>query len=150
MEKQTENEIVRRMEIGAPVSNVWQALTDHEKFGEWFRVKIDGPFVVGQRSLGKITYPGYEGYPWEATVVAIEPEHYFAYRWPAGAEQGEQETEENWTLVEFRLEAKGNGCVLTLTETGFENIPPNRRSVAFRDNSGGWTIQMQNIKEYVE
>ena len=39
----------------------------------------DSPFIVGQRSLGKIPYPGYEGYTWKATVVAIEPEHYFEY-----------------------------------------------------------------------
>ncbi len=42
--------IEKRVEINAPVSRVWRALTDHVEFGEWFRVKLDGPFVPGQVS----------------------------------------------------------------------------------------------------
>jgi len=44
--------IEKRMEIAAPVARVWQALTDHREFGEWFRVKLDGPFVPGRASTG--------------------------------------------------------------------------------------------------
>jgi uncharacterized protein YndB with AHSA1/START domain len=35
--------IEKQIELKAPVSRVWRALTDHHEFGEWFRVKIDGP-----------------------------------------------------------------------------------------------------------
>ena len=35
------------------------------------------------------------------------------------------------TLVEFRLEATPTGTRLTLTESGFENIPAGRRLEAF-------------------
>jgi len=59
--------IEKRIERKAPVSRVWRALTDHREFGEWFRVKLDGPFVTGQVSRGQITYPGYEHVKWEAT-----------------------------------------------------------------------------------
>ena len=37
--------IEKRIELKASVSRVWRALTDHREFGEWFRVKLDGPFV---------------------------------------------------------------------------------------------------------
>src|SRR5713226_6695929 len=60
------NSIEKRIELKAPVSTVWRALTDHREFGEWFRVKLDGPFVPGQVSRGQITYPGYEHVKWEA------------------------------------------------------------------------------------
>ena len=43
------------MELKTPVSRVWRALTDHREFGEWFRVKLDGPFAPGQASRGHIT-----------------------------------------------------------------------------------------------
>jgi len=33
--------IEKRIELTAPVSRVWRALTDHREFGEWFRVKLD-------------------------------------------------------------------------------------------------------------
>ena len=34
-----ENIIEKQIELKAPVSRVWSALTDHKEFGEWFRVK---------------------------------------------------------------------------------------------------------------
>src|SRR5215467_4584856 len=49
--------IEKRVELKAPISRVWRAVTDHREFGEWFRVKLDGPFVPGQGSRGQITYP---------------------------------------------------------------------------------------------
>jgi hypothetical protein len=39
--------------------------------------------------------------------------------------------------------------LLTLVESGFDQIPPERRMSAFRGNSGGWEIQMQNIEKHV-
>ena len=53
------------------------------------------------------------------------------------------------TLVEFRLDDAVGGTLLTLVESGFDQIPPERRMSAFRGNSGGWEIQMQNIDKHV-
>ncbi len=44
------NRIEKTIELKAPVSRVWRALTDHREFGEWFNVKLDGPFVPGKVS----------------------------------------------------------------------------------------------------
>lgn len=66
------NSIEKRIELKAPVSRVWRALTDHREFGEWFRVQLDAPFEPGQVSRGHITYPGYEHVRWEATVQKME------------------------------------------------------------------------------
>ena len=52
--------IEKRIELKAPVARVWRALTDYREFGEWFRVKIEAPFVPGEASHGRLTYPGYE------------------------------------------------------------------------------------------
>jgi uncharacterized protein YndB with AHSA1/START domain len=75
------NSIEKKIEIKAPISRVWRVLTDHREFGEWFRVKLDGPFVPGQVSRGQITYPGYEHLKWEATVQKMEPERLFSFTW---------------------------------------------------------------------
>jgi len=40
--------IEKRIELKAPLDRVWRALTDSREFGEWFRVKLEGPFVPGQ------------------------------------------------------------------------------------------------------
>jgi uncharacterized protein YndB with AHSA1/START domain len=146
--------IEKRIELKAPVSQVWRALTDYREFGEWFRVKIDGPFVAGQVSRGQITYPGYEHVKWQAVVQKMEPERLFSFTWPHPKSFDKADTavdfsKEPTTLVEFRLEKTANGTLLVVTESGFDNLPADRRLEAFRRNEGGWAEQMKNIEAHV-
>ncbi len=145
-----QDRIEKSIELKAPVSRVWRALTDYREFGEWFRVKLDGPFVAGQVSHGHITYPGYEHVVWEAVVQALEPERLFSFTWhPYSVDPAIDYAKETPTLVEFRLEPTAGGTLLRLTESGFENVPAERRLEAFRRNEGGWTEQMKNIEAHV-
>lgn len=144
------NRIEKRIELNAPVSRVWRAITDYQEFGEWFRVTLDGPFVPGQVSRGHITYPGYEHLQWVAIVQVMEPERLFSFTWhPYAVDPKKDYSREVPTLVEFRLEKMATGTLLLLTESGFDKIPPDRRSDAFRMNDRGWTQQMKNIETYV-
>ena len=143
--------IEKRIELKAPVARVWRALTDYREFGEWFRVKLDGPFVPGQVSTGHITYPGYEHVKWEATVQKMESERLFSFTWhPYAVDPQMDYSKEPTTLVEFRLEQTSGGTLLVLTESGFDKIPLNRRREAFLKNDGGWTEQMKNIESHVK
>jgi uncharacterized protein YndB with AHSA1/START domain len=145
-----ETQIKKQIEIAAPVSRVWRALTDYRQFGEWFLVKMDGPFVAGKPIGGQITHPGYEHVRMEIVVKAIEPETLFSYTWhPYSVDPKVDYTKEASTLVEFRLQATAGGTLLTVTESGFENIPSERRAEAFLRNDGGWRQQMKNIEAYV-
>ena len=147
----TTDRIEKRIELKAPIPRVWRALTDYREFGEWFQVKLEGPFVRGQKSRGQITYPGYEHLKWEIVVQKMEPERLFSFTWhPYAIDPKIDYSEETPTLVEFRLEKRANGTLLTLTESGFEKIPSDRRREAFRMNDGGWTEQMKNIERHVE
>ncbi|PYX55712.1 MAG: vanillate O-demethylase oxidoreductase VanB [Acidobacteria bacterium] len=142
--------IEKRIELKAPVSRVWRALTDHRGFGQWFRVKLDGPFVPGQVSRGQVTYPGYEHLKWEAVVQKMEPERLFSFTWhPYAVDPKKDYSDETPTLVEFRLERIPSGTRLLVTESGFDKIPSDRRAEAFRMNDGGWTQQMKNIEKHV-
>jgi uncharacterized protein YndB with AHSA1/START domain len=145
-----ETQIERQVEIAAPVSRVWRALTDYRQFGEWFLVKMDGPFVAGKPIGGQITHPGYEHLRMEIVIKAIEPETLFSYTWhPYAVDPKVDYTKEASTLVEFRLQATAGGTLLTVTESGFEKIPSERRAEAFLRNDGGWKQQMKNIEAYV-
>src|SRR5690242_4651723 len=127
--------IEKRIELKAPVSRVWKAITDHEEFGQWFRVKLDGPFAAGQVSTGHITYPGYEHLKWNAVVQKMEPERLFSFTWhPYAVDESVDYSKEEPTLVEFRLEPVEGGTVLTVTESGFDKLPAHRRDQAFRSN----------------
>ncbi len=142
--------IEKQVELNAPLSRVWRALADPNEFGQWFRVKLDGPFVVGQVSRGFITYPGYEHVRWEATIEAIEPERLLRFRWPHPKSLDQQDyAGEPTTIVEFRLEPLSNGTRLLLTESGFDALPSDRRADAFRSNEGGWTEQMKNVANHI-
>lgn len=146
----TDDRIEKRIELKAPVSRVWRALTDYREFGQWFRVKLDGPFVPGQVSRGHITYPGYEHLKWEAVVQEMEPERLFSFTWhPYAVDPKIDYSKETPTLVEFRLEKRASGTLLVVTESGFEKIPADRRLEAFRMNDGGWAEQMKNIERHV-
>ena len=143
--------IEKTVELRAPVLRVWRALTDHKEFGQWFRVRIDGPFVPGQVSRGNITYAGYEHVKWEAVIQKMEPEHYFSYTWhPYAVDRDRDYSAEPSTLVEFTLEKTATGTLLRVVESGFDKLPAHRRDLAFRMNDGGWSEQLKNIARHVE
>jgi uncharacterized protein YndB with AHSA1/START domain len=145
------DKIEKMIELKAPVDRVWSALADHEQFGAWFRVSLDGPFVPGQASTGHMTYPGYEHLKWQAKVVAMEEPRLFSFTWhPYAVDPDKDYSGETPTLVEFRLEPIADGTRLTVIESGFDSVPAERREEAMRMNEGGWTQQVENIRAYVE
>ena len=145
-----EDRIEKQVEIAAPVARVWQALTDSRQFGEWFLVKMEGPFVAGKPVAGQITHPGYEHVRMQIEVKAIDPETLFSFTWhPYAVDSKVDYTQEEPTLIEFRLKATAGGTLLTVTESGFDKIPAQRRAEAFLRNDSGWAQQMKNIQAYV-
>jgi len=146
----TPDRIEKSIELKAPVSRVWRALTDHNEFGAWFKVRLDAPFRVGEVSTGQITHPGYEHATLSIVVQAIDPEQYFAFTWhPYAVDVAIDYTRETPTLVEFHLEKTPSGTLLKVTESGFNDLPDDRRDEAYARNEGGWAQQMKNIEAYV-
>ena len=83
-------------------------------------------------------------------IERIEPQDLFSYRWhPYAVDPSVDYAKEEPTLVTFTLtDAPGNGTLLTVRETGFENVPPHRRLEAFRMNSAGWEAQLSSIARH--
>lgn len=142
--------IEKSVEIAAPIERVWDALTDHRKFGTWFLAEVREPFAVGTMTTGRITYPGCEHLPWKAEVVAMEPPRRFAWRWPHMDADQKVREDWPWSLVEFTLEAAGDGTRVTVIESGLDALDPEARAFVLKSNTGGWEEQMRNIKAYVE
>ncbi|HEU5057415.1 MAG TPA: SRPBCC family protein [Kofleriaceae bacterium] len=142
--------IEKQIELKASPARVWRALTDHREFGEWFRVALAEPFAPGRTVRGKVTYPGYEHLVFDAVVDEMRAEELFSFRWhPAAVDPAVDYSAEPHTRVEFRLQPAAGGTRLTVTESGFDRLPPERRHEAFRMNEGGWTQQVKNIEEHV-
>lgn len=142
--------IEKRIELKAPITRVWRALTDYREFGQWFRVRLERPFVSGQEATGHVLYPGYEHLTWKAVIQKIEPETYFSFTWhPYAVDPNVKYDKEEPTLVEFRLTPTSTGTLLVLSESGFDKIPAERRNEAFIRNDDGWAEQVKNIEKYV-
>lgn len=146
----TTNEIRKQLLIKAPPSRVWRAITDFEQFGAWFHVKLEAPFAVGQPTSGQITYKGWEHVRFTLVTDAIEPETRFAYLWhPYAVDMEKDYSSEPMTRVEFLLEPRDGGTLVTVVESGFDRLPPERIAEAFRMNERGWAEQLDNIQAHV-
>lgn len=143
--------IERSILLAAPIERVWHALADAETFGSWFGVKFEGAtFAPGQRAVGNVTYPGYEYLQFDVVIERMEPPRLLSWRWhPAPLERGRDYSAEPPTLVVFELKESAGGTLLSVVESGFDQVPPERRMEAFRMNSGGWDGQMENIRKHV-
>jgi uncharacterized protein YndB with AHSA1/START domain len=143
--------IERKILLKAPRARVWRALSDAEEFGKWFGVNFKGKtFIAGKPVQGKITYPGYEHIVMEVLIEQVVPERLLSWRWhPAAIDPAVDYSAEPTTLVVFELEEAAGGVLLTVVESGLDNIPLARRATVYRLNTSGWDEQMRNIEKHV-
>lgn len=148
--------IEKKTILHAPLKRVWRALADSAEFGTWFGMKFEGPFVAGASVRGVIApntvdaevakaQKSHEGMPLEFIVEQMEPERLLSFRWRPVAEASAEPA----TLVTFTLEEAADGVMLTVTESGFDQIPLERRAKMFAANEQGWSIQMRLIATYL-
>ena len=154
--------IEKEVLLRAPLSRVWEALTDAGQFEQWFGVRLDGQFKAGTPIHGTITpttvdpevakmQKPYEGMKFEIVIDRIEPKALFSFRWhPFGIDPKVDYSSEPMTLVEFTLQELPGGVRLKVVESGFDKIPVERRAQAFTANEGGWAKQVELIQKYVE
>lgn len=153
--------IEKKIVLRASLARVWRAISDPAEFGAWFGMKLDGPFTPGvvlhavivptvvDEEVAKMQKP-YEGRAFEITVEQVEPERLLSFRWhPYGVEPGVDLTNEPTTLVAFELEQVPDGVLLTITESGFDRIPVERRARAFHANEQGWSKQLNLIEGWL-
>jgi uncharacterized protein YndB with AHSA1/START domain len=149
MQTQELTTIEKSVFIRAPRSRVWKALTDTTEFAKWFRVMTKDQFRVGARTNMASTYPGHEGEEFFTDVEEMQPEHRFSWRWKAaGKSAGEPGDDDVMTTVVFELEEVDGGTMVKVTESGFDQLSAARRARAFHGNEEGWTLQLQNLREY--
>ena len=153
--------IEKKILLHASLKRVWRALSDSEEFGTWFGVRFDTPFKPGAHITGKIVgttvnpevakaQKQYAHIPFEITIDRIEPERLFSFRWhPNAVEPGVDYSNEPTTLIEFTLEEVPDGVMLTVVESGFDQIPLARRAKAFEGNEKGWGMVIQLVEKYL-
>lgn len=153
------DKIEKTATLKAPLAKVWHAISDSTAFGTWFGMTFDGPFVEGKSVIGAIAktqvddevakhQEPYVGMPCELRIERIVPLKLFAFRWHPGADP-DLEPNAPTTLVTFEIEEVPEGTRLTITESGFDALPLERRAKAFTENEGGWEAQLSLVAKYL-
>jgi uncharacterized protein YndB with AHSA1/START domain len=147
--------IQKKVLLRASPERVWSAIGDAKEFGRWFGAVFDGPFVAGtcigakiaptkvDAEVAKMQEP-YAGMKFDVAVERVEPMRALAFRWHPAMDNSDP-----MTLVTFELEEAPGGTLLTITESGFDRIPLERRAKAFTENEQGWAAQIRLVEKYV-
>ena len=73
-----------------------------------------------------------------------------SFRWhPFAIEPDVDYSKEPTTLIVFELHEAASGTLLTISESGFDQIPLSRRAAACKANDGGWAMQTTLIAKYL-
>lgn len=153
------DQIRKQVLLRASRERVWNAITDSKKFGTWFGAEFDAGFVAGERVRGRIAptkmdpeaakaQEPHAGTEFDVIVDRIEPMQRFSFRWHPG--EADRPDTDPMTLVTFELDEAQGGILLTITESGFDRIPIERRARAFELNDGGWAAQTKLIEKYLQ
>lgn len=158
--------IEKKVHLKAKPSRVWRALTVPAELGHWFGGRFQAKtFEPGARvevrhaptqvdpDVAKKQEEALKEWgdrPWYMLVERVEPERLFSFRWhPAAIDPKKDYSDEPTTLVEFTLEEKDGGTLLTVVESGFDELPAERRAKAFQMNGEGWGYVAKILETYV-
>ncbi len=140
--------IKREITIHASQRRVYDAIATPEQVVKWFPETLEGSYTVGEQPIFGFGDHGKT----QVYIADARPHEYFAYRWVPGSNHylGDVLTVRN-TLVEFRIEALSEGsCKVTLTESGFAELPAEVMEDSFKQNSGGWDFMLDRLLKRFE
>lgn len=133
------------LEINAPASAVWKALTDGAELKRWFPLEASSTPGKG----GSIWISWGMPFDGECAIEIWEPERHLRTRWPWQADSAPVAPGEPVLVaVDYHLEARAGSTVLRIVHSGFG------RDAAW-DNElesvrHGWRYELQSLKRYLE
>jgi uncharacterized protein YndB with AHSA1/START domain len=137
--------IERTVELAHPPAKVWAALTTPEGLGTWFGT---AGAEIDLRPGGSAWMRwDEEGFTADMRVERVEEPRVFGYTWHI---YGLPEEDPRRTYVEFTLEPSGAGTRLTVTESGFAQLPEDVYKKAFDGNTGGWAKELGELADYLD
>lgn len=134
--------IERVVDLAHPPARVWTALTTAEGLGTWFGDSAE----IDLRPGGEAHLRWAAGQSATLLIKVVEPVTRFAYTWGI---EGLPLDDPRKTFVDFRLEPAGDGTRLTVTETGFAQLPPESFDKAYQGNVSGWDEELGELAEYL-
>ncbi|MEH8018450.1 SRPBCC domain-containing protein [Rheinheimera muenzenbergensis] len=141
-----QNVIQRELTINATAERIYNAIATAEQVVKWFPDTISGEYRPG----GQAVLSFGEQCQSSVYIEAANPYQYFAYRWVPGGSNfiGDVRTVPN-TLVEFRITELAPGrCQVSLTETGFAELPAEIAASSLQQNNNGWDVMLNRLQQH--
>ena len=135
--------IERTVEIAHPPAQVWAALTTAEGLASWFGDEA----TIDLRPGGAAWMKFGNGHTVSMRVERVEEPAVFGYTWQV---YGLPDDDPRRTYVEFTLEPAGSGTRLTVTESGFAQLPEDAHRKAYDGNTRGWASELGELAEYLD
>jgi uncharacterized protein YndB with AHSA1/START domain len=136
--------IERTVEISQPPAKVWAALTTADGLAAWFGDQATIDLRPGGAAQLKWTS---EGHTADIRVERVEEPSAFGFTWPI---YGLPDDDPRRTYVEFTLEPVAAGTRLTVTESGFSQLPEDAYRKAFDGNTQGWASELGELVAYLD
>ena len=136
--------IKRTVEIAHPPAKVWAALTTAEGLAAWFGNEATIDLRPGGSARMRWIN---EGFTADMRVERVEEPTVFGFTWPIS---GLPADDPRRTYVEFTLEPAGAGTRLTVTESGFAQLPDDAYRKAYDGNSEGWVSELGELVDYLD
>jgi uncharacterized protein YndB with AHSA1/START domain len=128
--------------LNAPVTRVWNALTEIDQMREWYFDLKEFKPQVGFEFEFSVEHEGYS-YHHLCRVTEVVPQKRIAYTWRYKGEPGD-------SLVTIELSPEGEKTRLKLTHSGIETFPKTP-AYARKNFEAGWTaIIGTELKKFVE
>ena len=137
------DQIERTVEIAHPPATVWAALTTAEGLSSWFGQQA----AIDLRPGGSASMKWDNGHVADMRVERVEEPTVFGFTWHI---YGLPEDDPRRTYVEFTLQPDGAGTRLTMTESGFAQLPEDAHRVAHDGNAGGWVSELGELVSYLD
>jgi len=135
--------IERTVQLAHPPAKVWAALTTAEGLAAWFGDQAAIDLRPGGQA--RMTWSG--GHTTRIRVERVEEPAVFGFTWQIS---GLPEDDPRRTYVEFTLEPAGEGTRLTVTESGFAQLPGEAFRQAYDGNTEGWAKELGELAAYLD
>jgi uncharacterized protein YndB with AHSA1/START domain len=139
------NAITRTLDLAHPQEKVWGALTTLDGLTGWFGSHAEGEVAPGHDV--HMRWEQYDGGTQTLAIRVVDPMSVFAYSWGInGAPEGDPRR----TYVEFALEPTASGTRLTVTESGFAQLPDEWLESSYQGNVEGWRSELDELAAYLD
>lgn len=140
------NEIVQReITIDAPISIVWDVITQPEHISKWYCNSAE--FELKPGGKGHVSWDKFGNAPLE--IVTVDKPYFFSFQWVAPDEESRRIG--GRTLIEFQLFEEGESTKLQVRESGFDQLELTKeeKTSLYERHNNGWVDILTNLQKYL-